>query len=168
MNKLPKYRNFIVATIGILSVVMSLGASGRALAAQSAADVSITMVADQNQIKVGQNVTYTVTATNLGPDAALFVDVTHGLSDQLNFVSVTCDGGISSDGPFCEYSILEPGESAVSILVATPRPDIRNYERKLITATATVSFETADTIDSNTGNNWASVTIKVIGKVTHS
>ena len=168
MNKLPKYRNFIVATIGILSVVMSLGASGRALAAQPAADLSITMVADQSQVKLGQNITYTVTATNLGPDAALLVGVNHGLSDQLNFVSVTCGRGISSDGPFCEYLILEPGESVVSTLVATPRPDLRIYERKIVTATATIAFETADTVDSNTGNNWASVTVKVIGKLFHS
>src|SRR6266508_6744695 len=100
MNKLPKYRQYIVATIGILSLVMSLDHSRRALAAQNVADLFVTIVADQSRVKIGENITYTVTVTNLGPDAALFVDMAHGLSDQLNFVSVTCDGGNSSDGSF--------------------------------------------------------------------
>ncbi len=166
MNKLPKYRQLIVAMIGILSLVMSLGISGRVLAAQNVADLSISIVPNKSRVKVGENIIYTVTVTNLGPDSALFVDVTHGLADQLNFVSVTCDGGISSDGPFCEYSILQPGQSAVSIFIATPNPSIQNYERNALTATATTSFETSDTFDSNSENNWASVTVKLIGKLT--
>ncbi|HEX9389457.1 MAG TPA: DUF11 domain-containing protein [Anaerolineales bacterium] len=166
MNTLSKYRQLIVAAIGIASLVMSLGISGRALAAQNMADVSVTIVADKSRVKIGENITYIVTITNLGPNAALFVEVAHGLSDQLNFVSVTCDGGISSDGPFCEYSILQPGQNAVSILIATPNPSIQNHERNALTATATTSFETADTIDSDNGNNWASVTVKLIGRLT--
>ena len=162
-----KYRHFIIAMIGILSLVISLANHGQALAAQNVADLSITIVADQSRVRLGENITYTVTVTNLGPDAALFVGVAHGLSDQLNFVSVTCDGGISSDGPFCEYSILQPGQSAVSILIATPNPSIRNQERNALTATAVTSFETADSIDSNRGNNWASVTVRLIGRLTH-
>jgi uncharacterized repeat protein (TIGR01451 family) len=167
MNKLPKYRQLIVTAIGILSLVMLLWNSGRALAAQNVSDLSITMVADHSRVKVGENITYTVTASNLGPDPALFVGVTHGLADQLNFVSVTCDRGISSDGPFCEYSILEPGESVVSIFIVTPNPDIQNQDRNALTATATISPQTADTIDSNSGNNWASVTVRLIGRLTH-
>jgi uncharacterized repeat protein (TIGR01451 family) len=165
MNKLPKYRQLIVTAIGILSLIMLLGNSGRALAAQNIADVSITIVADKSRMKVGENIIYTVKATNLGPDAAFLVDVTHSLSDQLNFVSVTCDLGISSDGPFCEYSVLEPGESVVSIFNATPNPDIQNQDRNALTATATTSFETADTIDPDSANNWASVTVKLIGRL---
>ena len=167
MNKLPKYRQVIFATIAILLLVLSLGNSRRVLAAQNTADVSVTLIANKSRVKVGENITYTVTATNHGPDAALLVFVYHGLSDQLNFVSVTCDRGISSDGPFCEYSVLEPGESVVSIFIATPNPDIQNQERNALTATAVTSFESADTLDSNRGNNWASVTVRLIGRLTH-
>ena len=141
-----------------------MGNSGRALAAQNVADVSVTIVANNSRVKLGEDITYTVTATNLGPDAALFVDVIHGLSDQLNVVSMTCDRGISADGSFCEYSILAPGESVVSTLVATPRADAHNRERKAIT-TATLAFETADTVDSDGSNNSASVTTKLIGRL---
>jgi len=165
MNKLPNYRPLIVATIGILSLVISLGHSRRALAAQNVADLFVTIVGDQSRVKIGENIIYTVTVTNLGPDAALLVDVAHGLSDQLNFVSVACDGGISSAGPFCEYAILQPGESVVSILIATPNPSIQNHERNALTATATTSLGTTDTVDPDSGNNWTSVTIKLIGRL---
>jgi uncharacterized repeat protein (TIGR01451 family) len=167
MNKLSKYRQLIIATIGILSLVMSLGSSRRALAAQNVTDLFVTIVAEQTRVKIRENITYTVTVTNLGPDTALFVNVAHGLSDQLNFVSVACDGGNSSDGSFCEYAILQPGESAVSILIATPNPSIQRYERNALTATAATSLGTTDTVDPDRGNNWTSVTIKLIGRLTH-
>ena len=157
----------MIAAIGILALVMSLGNSGRAVAAQNVADLAVTIFPDQSRVKIGENIIYTVTATNLGPDAALFVGASHGLSDQLNFVSVTCDQGTSSSGSFCEYTILQPGESVVSTLVATPNPSVQNHERNALTATAVVSSQTADTADSNSGNNWASVTVKLIGKLTH-
>jgi uncharacterized repeat protein (TIGR01451 family) len=166
MNKLKIPRRFLIRMIGILSIIISLGNSGRALAAPNSVDVSVTIVADQSKVKPGQDITYTVTATNHGPDAALFVDVIHGLSDQLNVVSMTCDRGISADGPFCEYSILGPGETVVSILVATPKADAQNRERNVIT-TANLAFETADTVDSDSSNNSAVVTIKLIGRLNH-
>ena len=167
MNKLSIHRHYIVAMIGILALILSLGNSGQALAAQNTADLSISMVADKSRVKIGENIVYTVTATNLGPNDALFVGVYHGLPDQLNFVSLTCAGGISSSGAFCEYPILTPGASVVSTLIVTPRPDLRNYERKSLTATAVLSSQTGDTVDPNSSNNLASVTIKLIGKPTH-
>jgi uncharacterized repeat protein (TIGR01451 family) len=123
MTTIKHCQRLIFGALGILSLMASLGDSGRAIAAQATADVSVTIVADSDKAKLGQHITYTVTATNLGPDAALFVDVVHGLSDQLAIISLTCDRGISPDGPFCEYSILEPGESVVSTLVATSKSD---------------------------------------------
>ena len=167
MNKLSNDRQWIVAMIGIFSLVMSLlWNSGQVFAAQNVADLSITIVPDKSRVKVGENITYTVTVTNLGPDAALSVGVTHGLADQLNFVSSTCDGAISADGPFCEYSILQPGQSAVSTLIATPNPSLQNHDRNALTATATTAFQTTDTVDPNSGNNWASVTVRLIGRLT--
>ncbi len=166
MNKFKRFRQLVHGIVGILSLIISLSNSGRAMAAQNNADVLVTMVADKHQVRFGENVTYTVTATNLGSDAALFVDVIHTLSDQFNVVSMNCDRGISPDGPFCEYSILEPGESVVSTLVATPKPDAQNRERKAISA-ANIVFETADTVDSDSNNNSAAVMIMLIGKLNH-
>jgi len=167
MNKLPKYRQFIVAAIGILALIMSLRSSRQALAAQNVSDLSVTVVADKNRVKIGEYITYTVTATNLGPDAALLVGVSHGLSDQLNFVSLTCDRGISSDGTFCEYAALNPGETVVSTFVATPNPNDRNSDRNILIMTAGIAFETTDAIDSNRGNNLMSVSARLVGRLAH-
>lgn len=167
MNKLPMYRYFMIAMIGILVLVATLWSSSRALAAQNMADVAVTMVADKSRVKIGEYIVYTVTATNHGPNTALSVGVSHGLADQLNFVSLTCDRGISASTAFCEYPTLGPGESVVSIFVATPNPSVRNRERNSLTATATVAFQMADTVDPDPGNNLASNTAKLIGKLTH-
>jgi len=167
MNKLPKYRHFIVATIGILSLVMSLGNSVRAYAAQNIADVSITIVANKSRVKVGENISYTVTATNHGPDAALFVNVSLGLVDQLNYVATTCAAGISSGGASCLYPILEPGQSVVTIFIATPNPYLLNHDRNALKADASATFATTDTLDPDRGNNLVSVTLRLIGSLTH-
>jgi len=166
MNKLRKHHYFIISAICILSLMISLGTSRRALAAQNVADLSVTVVADKNRVKIGESITYTVTATNLGPDTAILVGILHGLSDQLNFISLSCDG-ISADGTFCEYAILEPGESVVSAFVATPNPNVQHNERNLLIMTANIAFETTDAVDPDSGNNLASVTAKLIGRLQH-
>jgi uncharacterized repeat protein (TIGR01451 family) len=166
MRKLKKYRRFIFNMVGILPLVISLGSSKVAFAATSASDISVTMVADRSKVKVGQTITYTATATNLGPDDAYSVDVGFSLPDQFSLVSMTCDQGISPDTPFCEYSNLKAGETVVSILVATPNSDVRTRERHLM-VTAGISFETVDTVDPDLSNNVASVSTKLIGKLAH-
>jgi len=164
MNKLKEYRYFLNRMFGVLLLIASLGNSvSVARAAQTTNDISVTIVANQSKIKLGQNITYTITMTNLGPDDAIFVDVYHNLPDQLSLVSLTCDKGISPDTPACEYSTLASGETVVSTLVATLNQNAQNREKYLIT-TATIAFETVDTVDPNSSNNSASVAIKLIGR----
>src|SRR5712671_5363860 len=120
MNKLIKYRYFLNRIFGVLLLIASLGNSvSVARAAQTTNDISVTIVANQSKIKPGQNITYTITMTNLGPNDAIFVDVYHNLPNQLSLVSLTCDKGISPDTPACEYSTVASGETVVSTLVAT-------------------------------------------------
>jgi len=169
MNKLTKYRRFIINLIGILPLILSLGTSQVAFAATSTSNISITLVADQSRQKGGETITYTATMTNLGPDDAFFVDVGFGLPDQLRLASMTCDKGISPDTPFCEYSSLKAGETVVSTLVAKPNPGAQKGNAQL-TTTASVFFEVDCTFDPNCtfdpdlSNNSASVNIKLTGK----
>ena len=173
MNKVLNYRHFIINMLGILSLILSLGTSKVAFAASETAtsDLSLTLVADQSKVKMGQTVTYTATMTNLGPDDAIDVAVAIFLPDQLNVVSLTCDR-VSNDGTFCEYSTLAAGETVVETLVATPTPGSLTKPRKL-TVTANVflltdcNFDPHCTFDPDLSNNSASVTTKLIGKLAH-
>ncbi|HKG53399.1 MAG TPA: DUF11 domain-containing protein [Anaerolineales bacterium] len=173
MNKVLNYRRFIINMIGILPLILSLGTSKVAFAATLTAtsDLSLTLVADQSKVKMGQTVTYTATMTNLGPDDAIDVAVAIFLPDQLNIVSLTCDR-VSNDGTFCEYSTLAAGETVVETLVATPTPGSLTKPRKL-TVTANVflltdcNFDPHCTFDPDLSNNSASVTTKLIGKLAH-
>ena len=172
MNKLMKFRRFVISIMGIMPLIFSLGISKPALAASATSDISVTIVANQDRVKEGQNITYTATMTNHGPDETTFVDVGFGLPDQFNLVSMTCDLGISPDTPFCEYSTLKAGQTVVSILVATPIPDVPHGNRQF-TVSAAVSFEVDCsfdpncTFDPNWDNNVASVSTKLIGKMAH-
>lgn len=172
MNRPNKFRQLLIRTIGILSILISLGNTKQVLAAQNTSDIAVTIVADQSKVKMGQTITYTATMTNLGPEDAFFVDTHFSLPDQLNLVSMTCDKGISPDTPFCEYSTLAAGETVVSTLVATPTPGALTRDRKL-TVTANIffevdcSFDPNCTFDPNSSNNSSSLITKLIGKLTH-
>ncbi len=146
-----------------ISVLLSLLGSN----AQPAVALSVTIVANQDKVKPGQLITFTVTATNLGPDAAPLVSVLHSLPDQLQFLSLTCDRGVNNDGAFCEYLSLEPGASVVSTLVATPLIGTGMARSKLITTTAGVGLETTATADPNLSNNSASVHTKLNAPKSH-
>ena len=172
MNKVMQYRRFIINIIGILPLILSLGTSQVAFAATATSDISVTLVADQSHVKMGQTITYTATMTNLGPEDASFVDVGFSLPDQLNLVSMTCDQGISPDTPSCEYSTLAVGETVVSTLVATPTPGTLTHDKEG-TVTANVFFEVDCsydpncTFDPNRSNNSVSITTKLTGKLAH-
>jgi len=147
----------------ILVLLLFFASNAQPALAQGSTDISVTITANRDKAMPGQLITYTVVATNRGPDDAIFVDVYHTLPDQLQFMSLTCDKGISPDTPACEYTTLAAGESVTSILVATPIADSGKHP-KLVTTTAHIVFETTDSVDPDTSNNAASVAIKLIGK----
>lgn len=163
MNKFKRVYRLIVSLIGILPLILSLAIVNPAFADAATSDISVKIFANRHTVRLGQNITFTVKATNLGPDPAPFVDIYHNLPDQLSLVSLTCDHGISPDTPACEYSVIEPGETVVSTLVATPNPNALPHKRYLVT-TATFQFENVDTVDPHSRNNSDSVAVLWIGR----
>lgn len=166
MNKLTKYRRFIINIIGILPLILSLGTSRVAFAATATSDLSLTLIANRSKVKMGQTVTYTATMTNLGPDDAIDVAVSIQLPDQLKITSVTCDR-VSPDGQFCEYSTLAAGETVVEKLVATPSSFTKSKKltvKAKISLLTDCSFDPHCTFDPDLSNNSASVTTRLIGK----
>jgi uncharacterized repeat protein (TIGR01451 family) len=154
----------VLTTFVLLSF---LGSNTHIAIAQGITDISVSMVANQDKVKPGEMITFTVTATNLGPDSAPLIDVIHSLPDQLQFVSLTCDQGVTSDGVFCEYLSLEPGGSVVSTLVATPLIGTDMMRSKQVATTAGVGLETSETVDPNLSNNTATVTTKLNAPKSH-
>jgi uncharacterized repeat protein (TIGR01451 family) len=79
------------------------------VAAAGTADLAVTMVGDAKRLKFGETITFTVTATNLGPDAATGVTLGVGVSDSLANVGSTCPDGMGSN--ICVLGTLASGES---------------------------------------------------------
>ncbi len=160
------YRRAGTALLGIAALLVTLASSAPRnwQNTQLGSDVSLSMVADRSTLKMGQDVTYTATMTNLGPGDATFVDVAFAMPDSIQLLSITCDEGVSPDGPFCEYSSLPVGATVVSRLVATPRPGFA-VRGRVLTASASVLFENASALDPNQANNMASVKVKLIGRL---
>lgn len=172
MNRLMRFRRSILAVIGILPLILSLWSSNAAFAATSRADISLTLIANNSKVKVGQNITYTAIMTNHGPDEAFAVDVAFSWPGQLNLVRITCDHGISPDTPNCEYSSLAAGKSVVSKLVITPATGAHIHDGTF-TVSANVLFEVDCkfdpncTYDPNKRNNSVHVTTKLVGVSGH-
>src|SRR3712207_9444404 len=74
----------------LLAGVVLVGGSVQHAAAQATADLTITKVGESKKARIGENITYTITLTNLGPDTATGVVFGDPLPDPLNLVSFTC------------------------------------------------------------------------------
>jgi uncharacterized repeat protein (TIGR01451 family) len=148
-----------------LALVLGIGVAATAGLASAegipTADLAVvSKTADVSHAKIGDLITFTIVATNNGPDVAE-LDVVEDLPAALAFVSHECDRGISPDGPFCEYGFLQPGETVTTTLVAL----VLATDAKYATNTACVLSEQAIT-DTDTSNDCASVTVKIVGKRT--
>jgi uncharacterized repeat protein (TIGR01451 family) len=114
----------------------------RPLAAQ--ADLEISKADSPDPVTVGDNLTYTITVTNNGPDAAANVVVTDILPSGVTFVSAS-PGCVHAAGVVtCNLGTIAVGDSVtITIVVTVTAPGT-------ISNTATV---TSDTLDPNTANN---------------
>lgn len=139
----------------LASIGLVLPASAGAQAGNAdLAVVSIT--ASAKHAKVGDQVTFTIVATNNGPEADDFN--VYFSSDQLHLVSMTCDLGISADTPACEYGTQPPGVMLTTTVVAQVMATGSNN------AVATGCTVGSPGSDPNPGNDCASATVKVVGK----
>jgi uncharacterized repeat protein (TIGR01451 family) len=109
-------------------------------------DLAVSLSVSPDPVLAGQNLTYTLTVTNLGPAAASSVTLTDALPASVTFVSASpgCDnlGG----QVICDVGTLINGGGSNFTVVVTPT----TYG--LITNTLTVASPTAE---SNSANNTA-------------
>jgi len=144
---------FLTVLILILGIVPSASAQ------EPTADLRLTKTADRKTVKIGDNITFTITVTNLGPDAATGIYFGDSLPDPLNFVLASCDKGPTFGGA-CAVDNLAVGESATITIIATPITNPAQSERKF-TNTAFIAEST--TFDPNPDNNTASLQLHIIG-----
>lgn len=145
--------SLLTVLILLLGIVPSVSAEG------SSADLVLTKTADRKNAKIGQNITFTIAVTNLGPDSATGIYFGDSLPDPLNFVSSSCDRGTAFWG-LCRVDSLAVGESATITVVTTPITNPARSERKF---TNRAHIEESATFDPNPDNNTASLEFHIIG-----
>jgi uncharacterized repeat protein (TIGR01451 family) len=143
--------------------VLCLAATGLTLAAaagaQAVSTADLAIVSNTPSVKhakVGDEITFTIIATNNGPDAA---DLNvYWSSDQLNLVDETCDLGISADTPACEYGTMQPGVTLTTTVVA----EVLGTGSKYAVGTGCVVGN--ESTDPDSENNCVDATVKIVGK----
>ena len=120
-------------------------------------DLSITKTVDKSTVNYLQNVTFTLTAHNNGPDNATSINVTDKLPAGLKFLSATGNGTYNSATGVWTVGNLANGANAILKIVAQA---ITSNTK--LTNTAVINSNTAaDEIDRNITNNQANATVTV-------
>jgi uncharacterized repeat protein (TIGR01451 family) len=123
-------------------------------------DISVSKSDSPDPVTVGNNLTYTITVTNNGPDTATGITLTDILSSSVTYISTTSTQGSytkSGNTVTCNIGTLSNGASATVTIVVTPTTS------GTITNSASV---TCSETDSNTSNNTATATTTVISSST--
>ena len=118
----------------------------------ASADVQVTKTDSPDPVIINQNLTYTVTVRNNGPQAAQSVVLTDTLPAGPTFVSATAPCTQAAGTVTCNLGTLASGSQTVITIVVTPTA------AGSLTNMATVSSTTAD---PNAANNTASATTTV-------
>ena len=149
----------------LLTVFFVSAAVGLTLAAAAGAQVVptadlaiVSNTASVKHAKVGDEVTFTIIASNNGPESADF-NVTWA-SEQMQLVSETCDLGISPDTPACEYGAVDPGVTLTTTVVAR----VLDTGGNDATSTGCMVEQAGFIIDPYPQNNCAAATVKIVGK----
>ena len=121
---------------------------------QNTADTGLTMTDTPDPIPLGQNLTYSLTATNAGPDGATGVTIVHQLVAGASFVSASsgCNFDTISSRVTCSLGNLAPSGSAVATVT------VRVEQAGSLSNTATIS---SNENDPQPANNSATATTQV-------
>jgi uncharacterized repeat protein (TIGR01451 family)/gliding motility-associated-like protein len=115
-------------------------------AANTQADLFITKTAVPEPVVAGENITYTITVTNLGLSDALAVSVADNLPSELTLISATPGVGTWTS-PNWNIGTLTNGSVAAMTLVARLNTSVA--QGNIISNTATVTSTTPDPVPVN-------------------
>jgi uncharacterized repeat protein (TIGR01451 family) len=138
-------------------VVVANGISSLPVQVNGIADLSITKADSPDPVTAGNNLTYTVTVTNNGPDTATSVIVTDNLPAATTFVSCSSTGGGvcggSGNNRTVTFASLTSGETETITFVANVNCSVA--DGTVISNTATVR---SCATDPDQNNNSATAT----------
>ena len=126
------------------------------MAQAATADLALTKMDSADPASTGQSLTYTLTVSNGGPEAATAVQVVDELPNRLEFGSAAASqGSCDRNGRrvTCELGTLAGGQTATASIVVTPK--------KADTYSNTASVSTSDT-DPMRENNSDTETTEVV------
>lgn len=113
----------------------------------ASADLAMSKTATPDPVVAGEDVTYVITATNLGPSDAVGVQVSDALPAGLTLVSVSSSQGGCTALP-CDFGTVPASANATLTIVATLDPDATSLAANSASVIAT-------TPDPNAANDTA-------------
>jgi uncharacterized repeat protein (TIGR01451 family) len=121
-----------------------------------AADLAIQKTDSPDPAHVGQNLTYTITVTNIGPSSATGVSITDNLPRNAGYASASagCTAKPSKSLVTCDLGTMASGSTRTVTITVKPT------RKGTITNTASVSASSPP--DPNTANNTATATTTVV------
>jgi len=121
-------------------------------------DIGITKISDKSQAIEGENITYTIVATNNGPRNATNVKLIDQIPSGLSFVSSNASSGTyaSSTGIWNVGDLANTAQASLVLVLSV------NIGSENSTITNTAGLNSIDQTDSNTANNTASVDVDIV------
>ena len=116
------------------------------------ADVAIEKTFAPETPAAGEQVVYTITATNAGPSTAQNVVITDPLDPETTFVSATVDAGtciLDDSAVSCAIGTLSPGAIVTATVTVTLAPDAE----AAVQNTATITTSTSDADATNNASS---------------
>ncbi len=126
----------------------------------ASADLRITKTASPSPATAGEQLFYTVTVTNDGPNDAPDVTVTDNLPDQVTYVTDTdtCTENPSGSGDLeCDLGDIPAGESRSFVIKVAVDPDVVSDAGEPTTITNTASVGSGGATDPDPSDNEATV-----------
>src|SRR5262249_18966135 len=124
-------------------------------AAPAGADLAVTIAAAPGAVAAGQEVTYTITVTNNGPDPATGVTLTDTLEAVATFISAT--GGVTPVGRALTFSLGTLADRDTATITIVVRAT--GVAGQSLTNTASVA---SSVTDPRTNNNTAVHSIDLV------
>jgi uncharacterized repeat protein (TIGR01451 family) len=123
----------------------------------ASADLSVSGSANPNPATVGQNLTYTLTVANAGPDAANGVVLSDPLPAGLTFISAVATQGSCTGTSVvnCSLGTLTSGVSATVTITVSPTS---------VGTPANQAAVTSAVADPNSANNVATIVVTVVAQ----